>query len=90
MQIESSKDQEALQSSQVFHHNQSLQVSSKDHEGPGVAASSIAVAELSAKVSKLCLQYFKDVSSSGADIEHLRNQFKHLAEALRAMYRLIE
>ena len=55
IQIEASKNWGLSQSSQDFHHHQTLQVNSKDHEGLGVAASSIAVAELSAKVSKLCL-----------------------------------
>ncbi|KAF9761682.1 hypothetical protein IL306_003749 [Fusarium sp. DS 682] len=59
-------------------------------EGLGVASSIIAVAELSAKVGKLCLQYSKDVSSARADIERLRNQFEHLEKALLATQRLVK
>lgn len=59
-------------------------------EGLGVAASIIAVVDLSAKVATLCFQYSKDVSSARADIERLRSQVEHLATTLRATQRLVE
>ena len=43
-------------------------------EGLGVAASVIAVVELSAKVASLCLQYSKDVKHAKDDIIRLRKQ----------------
>jgi hypothetical protein len=59
-------------------------------EGVGVAANIIAIVDLSLKISTLCLQYSKEVTSARADIARLNNQVEHLAGALRATQRLVE
>ncbi|RGP69012.1 kinesin light chain 3 [Fusarium sporotrichioides] len=59
-------------------------------EGLGVAASIIAVVDLSTKVATLCSQYSKDVSSARADIERIRQQVEQLTTALQATQRLVE
>ncbi|KAM0339924.1 hypothetical protein ACHAPU_010757 [Fusarium lateritium] len=59
-------------------------------EGLGVAASIIAVVDLSVKVTTLCLQYSKEVSSAREDVERLRNQVEHLATTMRATQRLVQ
>ncbi|KAH7030641.1 kinesin light chain 3 [Microdochium trichocladiopsis] len=58
-------------------------------EGLGVAASVIAVVDLSAKVATICLQYSKEVLSARADIQRFQSQVKHLGVALQATQHLV-
>ncbi|ORY68637.1 uncharacterized protein BCR38DRAFT_482140 [Pseudomassariella vexata] len=50
-------------------------------EGLGMAASAIAVIELSAKVASLCLQYSKNVKHAKDDIERIQSEVRSLKVA---------
>lgn len=50
-------------------------------EAVGLAASVIAIIELSATVTKLCLQYSKDVKHAKEDIELVINEVRNLQSA---------
>lgn len=54
-------------------------------EAFGVAASALAVTELSSKVVKLCLQYTKDVAASRDDIERLKKKVIGLSEVAKSV-----
>ena len=59
-------------------------------EGLGVAASVIAVVELSAKVASLCLQYCKDVKHAKDDIIRLRKQVIDLENVSASVAQLLD
>ncbi len=59
-------------------------------EGLGVAASIIAVVDLSAKVASLCFQYSKDVKHAKDDIVRLRRQVTDLGHASASVERLLD
>ncbi|KAF5120442.1 hypothetical protein E5D57_013796 [Metarhizium anisopliae] len=59
-------------------------------EALGIAGSVIAVAELSAKVASLCLQYSKDVKHAKDDIDQVRRQANDLASASLAARQLLD
>lgn len=59
-------------------------------EAFGVAASALAVTELSAKVVKCCVNYWRDVSSAQADINHLRKEVESLATIAESVVQLLE
>lgn len=59
-------------------------------EGLGVAASVIAVVELSAKIASLCFQYSLAVKDAKADIERLGGEINSVADLLRDVGKLIQ
>lgn len=59
-------------------------------EGLGVAASIIAVVDLSAKVTSLCLKYAKGVKNAPAEIEHLRQQVTNLRNVTERVQSLLK
>ena len=59
-------------------------------EGLGVAASAIAVIELSAKIALLCMQYSVAVKHAKADIERLRKEVDSVTNLLRDAETLIK
>lgn len=56
----------------------------------GLAASVIAIIELSAKVSALCLDYSTAVSNARADIIRLRSRLDNLGATFRAVQKLLD
>ncbi|OAQ62508.1 vegetative incompatibility protein HET-E-1 [Purpureocillium lilacinum] len=58
-------------------------------EGLGVAASVIAVVELSAKVASLCLEYSKGVKNAKDDIARLRTEVVGLQSAAKSVDELL-
>ncbi|KAF5239010.1 hypothetical protein FANTH_10111 [Fusarium anthophilum] len=58
-------------------------------EAVGLAASIIAIVELSAKVGKLCVQYSTAAGSARADIARLQSRLRDLDVCLEAAQRLI-
>jgi hypothetical protein len=58
-------------------------------DGLGVAASAIAVVELSAKIALLCVQYSLAVKHAEADIERLRGEVNTVTDLLRGVERLL-
>jgi hypothetical protein len=58
-------------------------------EGLGVAASVIAVVDLSAKIAKLCMQYPFEAKGAKRDILRLHNEVKDLGNMVRSVQRLI-
>ncbi|KAL8367018.1 hypothetical protein RB595_007615 [Gaeumannomyces hyphopodioides] len=61
----------------------------KDSEVEGAAASAIAVIELAAKVSALCLQYSYGVSRAEDDIDRFRQQIEVLKTIAESAQRLL-
>ena len=59
-------------------------------EGLGVAASAIAVIELSAKIASLCMQYSVAVKHAKADIERLRKEVDSVTNLLQDAETLIK
>lgn len=59
-------------------------------EGLGVAASIIAVVDLSAKIASLCLQYTKDVKHAKDDITRLCRQVIELGNTLHSVQQLLD
>uniref|UniRef100_A0A0D2YA73 Uncharacterized protein n=1 Tax=Fusarium oxysporum (strain Fo5176) TaxID=660025 RepID=A0A0D2YA73_FUSOF len=59
-------------------------------EAVGLAASIIAIVELSAKVGKLCVQYSTAAGNARADITRLQNRLKDLNVCLEAAQRLLD
>jgi DNA-binding transcriptional MerR regulator len=59
-------------------------------EAVGLAASIIAIVELSAKVGKLCVQYSAAAGHARADITRLQSRLKDLNVCLEAAERLLE
>lgn len=59
-------------------------------EAVGLAASIIAIVELSAKVGKLCVQYSTAAGNARADITRLQNRLKDLNVCLEAAQRLVD
>ncbi|KAF5131542.1 hypothetical protein E5D57_007897 [Metarhizium anisopliae] len=59
-------------------------------EALGIAGSVIAVAELSAKVASLCLQYSKDVKHAKDDIDRVRRHANDLESASLAARQLLD
>lgn len=59
-------------------------------EGLGVAASVIAVVDLSAKVTSLCLQYSLAVKGAKNDITRLRAEVKNLEKAVGDVQYLVD
>ncbi|KAF5532265.1 kinesin light chain [Fusarium mexicanum] len=59
-------------------------------EAVGLAASIIAIVEVSAKVGKLCVQYSTAAGSARADIARLQSRLKDLDVCLEAAQRLID
>ncbi len=59
-------------------------------EGLGVAASAIAVIELSAKVASLCLKYSKAVKNAHSDIFRLETEVINLRTLSEAAKQLLE
>ncbi|PNP76563.1 hypothetical protein FNYG_09982 [Fusarium nygamai] len=59
-------------------------------EAVGLAASIIAIAELSAKVGKLCVQYSTAAGNARADITRLQARLKDLNVCLEAAQRLLD
>ena len=59
-------------------------------EGLGIAASAIAVIELSAKVASLCLQYSKDVQGARDDIARLQRTTTDLHNMSRSVKELLD
>ncbi|CAM1511657.1 Fc.00g091700.m01.CDS01 [Cosmosporella sp. VM-42] len=58
-------------------------------EALGVAASVIAVVELSAKVGNLCFEYTKSVKDAKTDIDRLRGQLSDLGNAIQGVQDLL-
>ncbi|EXK25866.1 hypothetical protein FOMG_17520 [Fusarium oxysporum f. sp. melonis 26406] len=58
-------------------------------EAVGLAASVIAIVDLSAKVATLCFQYSTTVGNAKADIEHLQSHLKDLDACLRGVHRVL-
>jgi hypothetical protein len=58
-------------------------------EGLGVAASVIAVVDISAKVVSLCSQYAKGVKSAKPEIDRLAKEIMNLRTALESVSRLL-
>lgn len=58
-------------------------------EAVGLAASIIAIVELSAKVGKLCVQYSSGAGNARADISRLQTRLKDLNICLEAAQRLL-
>ncbi|KAH6986840.1 hypothetical protein EDB80DRAFT_655789 [Ilyonectria destructans] len=59
-------------------------------EAVGLAASVIAIIDLSAKVAVLCLQYSTAVGNARADITHLRSQLDDLGTTLQGVQHLLD
>jgi hypothetical protein len=59
-------------------------------EGIGLAASAIAVIDLSARVATLCLEYSKGVTHAKGDIEKMKVETWNLKKATEAVQALIE
>ncbi|KAF4422157.1 Kinesin light chain [Fusarium acutatum] len=59
-------------------------------EAVGLAASIIAIVELSVKVSKLCVQYSTAAGNARADITRLQSRLKDLNICLEAAQRLLD
>ncbi|KAI1063961.1 hypothetical protein LB506_005763 [Fusarium annulatum] len=59
-------------------------------EAVGLAASIIAIVELSAKVGKLCVQYSTAAGNARADISRLQTRLKDLNVCLEAAQRLLD
>lgn len=59
-------------------------------EGLGVAASVVAVVDLSAKIATLCVQYSIAVKHAKADIERLGGEVNGLTDLLRSVDGLLE
>ncbi|KAH7146859.1 hypothetical protein B0J13DRAFT_318103 [Dactylonectria estremocensis] len=59
-------------------------------EAVGLAGSVIAIIELSAKVSALCLDYSTAVSNARADITRLRSRLDSLGVTFRAVQKLLD
>ncbi|CAG9939393.1 unnamed protein product [Clonostachys rosea f. rosea IK726] len=55
----------------------------------GVAANVIAVVDLSAKISSLCVQYGREVKNAAADIERLRKEIASLQGVTKAVHDLL-
>ncbi|PCD38687.1 hypothetical protein AU210_007153 [Fusarium oxysporum f. sp. radicis-cucumerinum] len=58
-------------------------------EAVGLAASVIAVIDLSAKVATLCFQYSTAVRNARADIAHLQSRLNDLDACLRGIHRVL-
>lgn len=58
-------------------------------EAVGLAASIIAIVELSAKVGKLCVQYSTTAGNAKADVSRLQTRLKDLNICLEAAQRLL-
>ncbi|KAL6409891.1 hypothetical protein AUP68_06293 [Ilyonectria robusta] len=58
-------------------------------EAVGLAASVIAIIDLSAKVAVLCLQYSTAVGNARADITHLQSQLDDLGTTLQGVQHLL-
>ena len=56
----------------------------------GTAASALAVIELAAKVTKLCIQYGKDVSNARDDIERIKREVTNLKDVTEEVRRLLD
>jgi hypothetical protein len=52
-------------------------------EGLGVAASVVAVVDLSAEVAKLCIQYSLEVKDAKSDISRLYNEARNLEKVMK-------
>ncbi|RYP40199.1 hypothetical protein DL768_010663 [Monosporascus sp. mg162] len=59
-------------------------------EGIGAAAGVIALIELSAKVTSLCLQYSSAVKNAKSDIERLQGELDRLQTTLQGARQLLE
>lgn len=59
-------------------------------EAFGVAASALAVIELSAKVVKTCSQYTKDVANARRDIRRLRKEVQSFGAVAKSVQELSE
>ncbi|XXG95628.1 hypothetical protein Hte_001896 [Hypoxylon texense] len=59
-------------------------------EGLGVAASAIAVIELSAKITLLCSQYLKDVKNAESDIVKLEKEVSNLKAVSESVRQLLD
>jgi predicted RNase H-like nuclease (RuvC/YqgF family) len=57
-------------------------------EGLGLAASVIAVIDLSVKVATLCSKYYTNVKNARGDIEHLQSEAQRLKETLEQVQSL--
>lgn len=58
-------------------------------EAVGLAASVIAIVDLSAKVAKVCSDYSTAVGNASADITRLQSQLGNLGECLQGARRLL-
>jgi hypothetical protein len=58
-------------------------------EAIGLAASVIAVIDLSAKVATLCFQYSTAVGNARADVAHLQSRLNDLDACLRGVHRVL-
>ncbi|KAH8747606.1 hypothetical protein F5883DRAFT_509598 [Diaporthe sp. PMI_573] len=58
-------------------------------EGLGVAASVIAVVELSAKIASICSQYIKDVKNAENDVRRLLQEVNSLGAIAGYINRLL-
>lgn len=58
-------------------------------EGLGVAASIIAVVNLSVKVASLCFRYGKDVKNARADIDRLHTEVTNVQDASESVRKLL-
>ncbi|KAG7402993.1 Kinesin light chain [Fusarium oxysporum f. sp. rapae] len=58
-------------------------------EAVGLAASAIAIIDLSAKVATLCFQYSTAVVNARADIIHLQSRLNDLDACLRGVHRIL-
>jgi Fungal N-terminal domain of STAND proteins len=59
-------------------------------EGLGVAASVIAVIELSAKITSVCVQYSRGVKHAAEDIDRLQDEVKSLQDVLQNVKQLLD
>ncbi|RYP62739.1 hypothetical protein DL771_009584 [Monosporascus sp. 5C6A] len=59
-------------------------------EGLGVAASVIAVVDLSTKVISLCSQYYRDVKNARNDITRLEREISNLKHASKGVQQLLD
>lgn len=59
-------------------------------EGLGVAASAIAVVELSMKIISLCSQYLKDVKNAESDIAKLKGEVTNLKTVSESVRELLD
>ena len=58
-------------------------------EGLGVAASIIAVVDLSAKVAKLCIQYSLEVTDAKSDISRIHNEVENVGKVVSDVQHLV-